>query len=79
MVMNMRKMFLRVRCQEKGNCEVCGKKGRRCQGCFRIHYCGPLCQKKNWKEHSTVENDKRISRILGGTERGEGTEEEDEH
>ena len=36
---------------EKGDCEVCGNGGRRCRGCYRIHYCSQLCQKKDWKEH----------------------------
>ena len=38
----------------KGDCEVCGKVGRRCKGCFRAHYCGPVCQKKIWKEHKVA-------------------------
>ena len=36
---------------EKGVCEVCGKEGSRCRGCYLVHYCGSSCQKKDWKTH----------------------------
>ena len=39
---------------EKGDCSICGKKGRRCQGCFKTHYCSFICQKKDWKDHKPM-------------------------
>ena len=46
---------------EKGDCSICGKKGRRCQGCFMTHYCSSMCQKKDWKDHKPMCMDHQAS------------------
>ena len=41
----------------KRMCSVCSKATgdiQKCQGCFDVRFCGPKCQKKNWKQHKFV-------------------------
>ena len=55
---------------EKGDCEVCGKEGSRCRGCYMIHYCGTLCQKKDWSNHKLFCTD--VKKQISGPRRKKG-------
>ena len=55
---------------EKGNCEICGEEGSRCSGCYITHYCGSICQKKDWKRHKPLCMD--IKKQISGPRRGNG-------
>lgn len=35
-------------------CAVCSKPGKLCASCENIHYCGPECQKIDWKVHKLL-------------------------
>jgi hypothetical protein len=35
-------------------CAVCSKPGKLCASCENIHYCGPACQKADWKIHKLL-------------------------
>ncbi|CAC9891667.1 unnamed protein product [Aureobasidium pullulans] len=35
-------------------CAVCSEPGKLCGSCENIHYCGPVCQKADWKVHKLL-------------------------
>jgi hypothetical protein len=35
-------------------CAICSKPGKLCASCENIHYCGPACQKTDWKIHKLL-------------------------
>ncbi len=47
-------------------CSVCGRRYRvrKCAACLSVYYCGPLCQRLDWRRHKREDSCKRRGRAL---------------
>ena len=49
-----------------GASEADAPRGKLCSGCCAVRYCGPACQKSDWRAHRAACRELQRRRVSGG-------------